>query len=71
MASSKYTNSKCGQCSYWKASRNPLGRCRLDPEYQVTIGRYSKACGAFEESEFVIQRVPLAKEYPLIYYKRS
>ncbi len=70
MASIKYTNSKCGQCSHWKVSKNPLGRCRLDPEYQVTIGRYGKACGAFEGIEFVIQQVPPAKEYPLICYKR-
>ncbi len=69
MASSKYTNAKCGQCSYWKVSRNPLGACRLDPEYQTTIGRYGKACGAFEEA-LVMQQAPLAKKHPIIYYKR-
>jgi len=69
MASIKYTSAKCGQCSFWKVSRNPLGRCRLDPEYQATIGRYAKACGSFEE-EVVIQQAPVAKEYPLVYYKR-
>jgi len=69
MASSKYTSAKCGQCSYWKVSRNPLGTCRLDPECRTTIGRYGKACGAFEE-EFVIQQVPPTKKSPLIYYKR-
>ncbi|MBL1260047.1 MAG: hypothetical protein COB33_005895 [Thiotrichaceae bacterium] len=69
MASREYTNAKCGQCSYWKVSRNPLGTCRLDPEYQTTIGRYAKACGAFEE-ELVIQQAPPAKEQPVTYYKR-
>jgi len=49
MASIKYTNAKCGQCTHWKVTRNPLGVCRQDPEYQTTIGRFSKACGVFEE----------------------
>jgi len=70
MASSKYTSAKCGQCSYWKVSRNPLGKCQLDPEYQATIGRYAKACSSFEE-KFIIQPMYVAKEYPLVYYKRS
>jgi len=69
MAPSKYTSAKCGQCSYWKVSRNPLGKCRLDPGYQATIGRYARACGSFE-AELVIQLVHIARKCPLIYYKR-
>ena len=65
MASSNYSHAKCGQCAYWKVSRNPLGTCRLNPEYQTTIGRYGRACGAFE-AEIIVKRVPLTKEYPFM-----
>lgn len=69
MASIKYTNAKCGQCHFWKVSRNPLGTCRVDPDYQATIGRYAKACGVFE-AELVMTPAPPEKEHPLKFYRR-
>ncbi len=69
MATTTYINAKCGQCTYWKVSRNPLGTCRLNPEHQATIGRYGKACGAFE-LEISMKNLPLVEENPLKENKR-
>lgn len=70
MASSSYSNARCGECLYWKVTRDPLGKCRIDLEYQNTIGRFCKACSAFEAQLTLKQQSPAVKEHPLVHYKR-